>query len=147
MILPDLNLLLYAYNPRATQHVAAHAWWTEVVNGTELIGLPHEVSLGFVRIATNRRLGAVAVDLATARATVESWLDLPHVRVLLPGPAHFRQVLDLMAAAQASGAVLSDAVLAAHAIENRATLCSNDADFSRFPGLQWENPLGRKRDG
>jgi toxin-antitoxin system PIN domain toxin len=141
VILPDLNLLLYAYNPRVPQHAVAHAWWTQTISDTEMIGLPHEVSLGFIRIATNRRLGAAAVDLATARETVELWLGLPHVRVLLPGPTHFLRVLDLMEAARVTGATLSDAILAAHAIENRATLFSNDADFSRFPGLRWHNPL------
>lgn len=141
MILPDLNLLLYAYNPHVRQHATAHAWWLSVVNGTELIGLPNEVAFGFVRIATNQRLGAAAVDLKTARATVESWLDLPQARMLPPTPNHWRVVMDLMEAAQATGAVLSDAILAAYAIENRATLYSNDADFSRFDGLTWHNPL------
>jgi toxin-antitoxin system PIN domain toxin len=141
MILPDLNLLLYAYNPLAPQHSLAHAWWSATINGRELIGFPYEVAFGFVRIATNQRLGAAAVDPATARSTVEEWLELPQARILTPAPTHWQCVLDLMAAAKATGAVLSDAVLAAYAIENRATLCSNDADFSRFPGLQWRNPL------
>ena len=68
MILPDLNLLLYAYNPHVPQHEAARVWWESAINGRELIGLPHEVSLGFVRIATNPRLGASAVTLAAAQA-------------------------------------------------------------------------------
>ena len=38
-------------------------------------------------------------------------------------------------------ALTSDASLAVHAMENRATLCSNDGDFARFPGLDWKNPL------
>lgn len=141
MIIPDINLLLYAYNSHAPQHDCALAWWTSVVNGPELVGLPYEVTFGFVRIATNQRLGNAAVELGTARATVESWLDLPQARVLLPTPNHWQVVMELMAGAQASGALLSDAVLAAYAIENRATLYSNDADFSRFAKLQWQNPL------
>lgn len=141
MILPDLNLLLYAYNPYVPQHAAAHQWWTSVVNDDELIGLPYEITFGFVRIATNQRLGTAAIDLKTARSTVESWLDLPQVRILTPSPNHWRNVLDLMESAQASGAVFSDAVIAGYAIDHRATLCSNDADFSRFKGLKWLNPL------
>jgi len=141
MILPDLSLLLYAYNSHAPQYEKAHQWWTSVVNGSELIGLPHEILFGFVRIATHQKLGAAAVELSLARSTVEEWTSLPQSRILLPSPTHWQTVMDLMGAAQASGAVLSDAVLAAYAIENRATLCSNDADFSRFQGLGWENPL------
>jgi toxin-antitoxin system PIN domain toxin len=142
MILPDLNLLLYAYNPHAPQHPLASKWWEGVMNGDELIGLPHEVSFGFIRIATNPRLGRAAVPLAEARSVVEGWLELPQTRVLIPGARHFGRVMELMTQAMASGAVLSDAILAAYAIEHRARLYTNDADFSRFSGLDWTNPLG-----
>lgn len=143
MILPDLNLLLYAYNPHMPQHARAHAWWSAAVNGTEIIGLPLEITLGFVRIATNPRLDEAAVSLQAARATVESWMALPHVRTLMPGPNHFGRVMDLMAESMAVGAVLSDAALAVYAIEARATLYSNDTDFARFSGLSWINPLAK----
>jgi toxin-antitoxin system PIN domain toxin len=141
MILPDLNLLLYAYNGQVPQHEAARAWWESAINGRELIGLPHEVSLGFVRIATNPRLGACAVSLAVARSVVESWLEASPVRILLPTEDHAIKVCDLMESSRCSGALASDASLAVYAIENRAVLCSNDADFTRFPGLDWRNPL------
>jgi len=111
------------------------------MNGDELIGLPYEISLGFIRIATNSRLGNAAVPLDAARQVVEGWLNLPQTRVLVPSDRHFRRVMDLMAQAMATGAVLSDAILAAYALEHRARLCSNDSDFSRFSGLNWENPL------
>ena len=141
MILPDLNLLLYAYNPRVPQHSKAHQWWERSVNSDELIALPYEVIFGFVRIATNRRIGAAAVSLAAAREVVEGWQDLPQVRVVTPSARHFERVMTLMEEAMATGALLSDAILAAYAIEHRARLCTNDADFSRFRNLEWENPL------
>jgi toxin-antitoxin system PIN domain toxin len=141
MILPDLNLLLYAYNPHVPQYQKAATWWAGVMNGEELVGLPYEICLGFVRIATNYRLGAATVPLSKARAVVAGWLELPQARVLIPAPNHFEQVMNLMNAAMASGALVSDAVLAAYAIQNRATLYSNDTDFSRFAGLSWKNPL------
>lgn len=145
MILPDLNLLLYAYNSHMPQHGAARHWWETAMNGNELIGLPFEVAFGFIRVATNPRLGVAKVGLKDARRVVESWLQLPQVRVLSPGALHFARVMDLMAAAMAAGPVLSDAILAAYAMEHRATLCTNDGDFARFPGLKWENPLLRER--
>jgi hypothetical protein len=141
VILPDLNLLLYAHNPHMAQHEAARSWWERAMNGDELIGMPLEVAFGFIRVATNPRLGSAKVALVDARRVVEGWLDLPQARVLTPGPPHFSQVMDLMAAAMAAGPVLSDAILAAYAIKHRATLFTNDADFARFSGLQWENPL------
>lgn len=141
MILPDLNLLLYAYNPHVPQHARALAWWQTSLDGEELIGLPHEVTLGFVRIATHPRLGPARVPLDAARKVVESWLTLPQTRPLLPAENHTRRVLAIMAQCGVSGQLTSDASLAVYAIENRATLCSNDGDFARFPGLSWRNPL------
>ena len=141
MILPDLNLLLYAYNPHTPQHGAARGWWEQAMNGDELIGIPLEIAFGFVRIATNPRLGAARVPLIDARQVVAGWMDLPQVRPLVPGALHFNRVMELMTAAMAAGPVLSDAILAAYAIEHRATLFTNDSDFARFPGLMWQNPL------
>ncbi len=141
MILPDLNLLLYAYNPHVPQYERAAAWWLGVMQGDELVGLPNEVCLGFVRIATNRRLGPAAVTIREAREVVESWIRLPHARILAPATDHFARVMELLEQTMGSGGLVSDAVLAVHALENRATLCSNDSDFARFPGLDWRNPL------
>jgi len=141
MILPDLNLLLYAYNPHMPQHGSALRWWESAMNGAELIGLPNEVCLGFIRIATNPRLGSATVPLHTARQVVEAWLKLPNVRVLTPSADHFAKVINLIAQAMGSGALVSDAVLASYAIEHRAVLYTNDGDFSRFPALNWRNPL------
>jgi toxin-antitoxin system PIN domain toxin len=141
VILPDLNLLLYAYNPHTPQHGAARGWWEQAMNGDELIGIPLEIAFGFVRIATHPKLGAARVPLIDARQVVEGWMDLPQVRTLVPGAVHFNRVMELMTAAMAAGPVLSDAILAAYAIEHRATLFTNDSDFARFPGLMWQNPL------
>jgi len=141
VILPDLNLLLYAYNPHVPQHDAARSWWRGALSGSELVVMPHEVLFGFVRIATNPRLGPAAVTLDAARAVVTGWIALPTTRVILPTAGHFDRVMALMGAAMATGGVLSDAILAAYAIEHRARLYSNDSDFARFPGLDWVNPL------
>ena len=141
LILPDLNLLLYAYNSHVAQHKLARDWWESCVNSDELIALPHEVLFGFVRIATNPRLGDAAISLGKAGSVVEGWVGLPQARVITPTAGHFSRVMGLMTQAMARGTVLSDAVLAAYAIEHRACLCTNDTDFARFPGLNWTNPL------
>jgi predicted nucleic acid-binding protein len=67
MIVPDPNLLLYAYNAHMPQHDAARRWWEGVMNSDELVGLPFEVAFGFVCVATNPRLGLAGVALADAR--------------------------------------------------------------------------------
>ena len=141
MILPDLNILLYAYNPHARDHHPAREWWTSALHGQEIIGLPNEVILGFVRIATTPRLGAACVPLKAARRVVQGWLEHPGTRVLLPREDHASRVMALMTQAGLSGVHASDASLAVYAIEHRATLYTNDADFARFPDLEWANPL------
>lgn len=141
MILPDINLLLYAYNRQAPQHELARDWWESVLNGRELIGIPHEVALGFVRIATNPRMGAMAISLVDASAVVTSWGTASVCRTLLPEVDHVAKVSKLLQRSGASGQLTSDASLAVYAMDARATLCSNDTDFARFPGLVWENPL------
>lgn len=116
MILPDLNLLLYAYNPCIPQHAKSHQWWTEVINGPELIGLPHEILFGFIRIATNQRLGTACVPLAAAKATVDGWLNLPNSRIILPDTDHYYRVTRILQESMATGAIVSDAILASYAI-------------------------------
>lgn len=141
MILPDINLLLYAYNPHTPQHRLASRWWEATLRGDELVGLPPEVMFGFVRIATHAGLGAAAVPLPDARRVVEGWLEAPPVRSLTPDAGHVGRVFDLLQAVSGSGALVSDAVLASYAIHNRAVVHTNDADFGRFPGVLWSNPL------
>ena len=100
-----------------------------------------EVSFGFVRISTNPKLGKAQVPLTQARRVVETWLAQPQTRSLLPAAGHFGHVMELMEKAMATGPILSDAILAAYAIDNRATLYSSDTDFARFKDLEWVNPL------
>ena len=56
MIVPDLNLPLYAYDPSSAQHKAARVWWEQLLSGTATVGLPWIVALGFIRISTNPRV-------------------------------------------------------------------------------------------
>jgi hypothetical protein len=76
-------------------------------------------------------------------AHVRSWLERPQAHLLVPGPRHLEILTEIMHAAGASGRLTTDAHLAALAIETQSELHSNDADFSRFPGLRWVNPLRR----
>ena len=144
MLIADVNLLLYASISSFPQHGATRAWFEGVLNGDEQLLLPAVSIFGFVRIATNPRIFERAMPIRDALDSVESWLSQPHVHFLAPGP-HFTEiafrVLRQLGAAQN---LTTDVQLAAHAIENRAALCSNDSDFARFEGLRWVNPLAGK---
>lgn len=141
MIVPDVNLLLYATVTGFPQHERTRAWLEDALNGSELIGLASPAVFGYIRIATNGRVltSAMAVDDAVGR--VRQWLDQPNVRLLAPGPAHLVIAFELLERIGTGANLTTDVQLAAHAIEQDADLYSNDSDFGRFRGLRWIDPL------
>ena len=141
MILPDANLLLYAYHPRADQHEASRAWLEGVLSGPELVAFPWLVIWAFLRISTNPRVFERPLSAAEAARAVSFWLGRPNVELLEPSRRHWEILGRLLDEGQVIGPLVTDAALAALAIEHGATLCTTDRDFSRFPGLQWENPI------
>ena len=141
MIVPDLNLLIYAHNDMAPEHQPAREWWQELLNSTERVGLPWVVTTGFLRLTTQRSAYRHPLTLEQATDTVFEWYDVPHVAPLNPGAQHLSIVRRLLEVAGASGDLVTDAHIAALAIEHQAEVHSNDMDFGRFPGLRWRNPL------
>lgn len=141
MILPDLNLLVYAYNSDAPGHRRAKAWWESCLSETRPVGLPWVVILGYLRLTTSRRVLVDPFTTQEALGHIRSWIERPQVQVLHPGSRHLDLMDSLMHDAQASGDLTTDVHLAALAIEHQAELNTNDGDFSRFPGLRWTNPL------
>ena len=141
MILPDVNLLVYAYNTDAPHHRAARTWLEAVLSGTRPVGLTWAVMLGYVRLMTSRAVRVDPVAPADAIGDVRSWLARPQVVVVQPGGRHLDLLEQMMVAGGATGTHATDAHLAAIAIEHPAELCSNDTDFARFPGLRWIDPL------
>lgn len=143
MIVPDVNLLLYAQISGFSQHRHARAWWERALNDRVPVGLPAPALFGFLRIATHPRVleEPMAVDDALDR--IEAWLSRPQVRLLVPGPRHLELAFGLLRTLGAGGSLTTDVQLAALAIEHQAELHSNDLDFGRFPGLRWVDPLAR----
>jgi toxin-antitoxin system PIN domain toxin len=141
VIVPDVNLLVYAYTARAPHHVAARSWWERLVSGDEPVGMPWAVSLGFLRLMTHPAVLETPMRPEQALAAVESWFERPNVQVLDPGPRHLRILRGLVEDLGLAANLTTDAHLAALAIEHGCTLVSNDADFGRFAGLRWTNPL------
>jgi len=141
MILPDINLLFHAYNQESPAHVGARAWWEQLMNGAGAVGLAWAAILGFVRVSTHPRILAHPLPVTSACALARAWLDQPQVTIVHPGGRHASILFDLLARLGTGGNLTTDAHLAALAIEHQAELHSTDADFARFPGLRWVNPL------
>ena len=140
MLIPDVNLLIYAYNEDAPFHAAAKAWWETLLSEDQSVGLAWAAMLGFVRIMSNRRVLASPMPLAEAVGHCKAWLAVPNVRIVLPGPSHLDVMASLLVGPMGPNLV-TDAHLAALAIEHQAELHSNDSDFGRFSGLRWRNPI------
>ncbi|HXQ22345.1 MAG TPA: type II toxin-antitoxin system VapC family toxin [Candidatus Acidoferrales bacterium] len=141
MILPDINLLLYAYNEALPQHAAARAWWKNLMTNERAVAIPWAVSFGFIRLATHPALFRDPLPPLEALERVQGWLTRPHVHILEPGGRHLSIVESLFSATGVAGSLTTDTHLAALAIEHQCELHSNDGDFGRFPGLRWRNPI------
>lgn len=137
MILPDVNVLLYAVNRGAAQHAVAHAALSEAYRSGP-VALAWPALLGFVRLAT--RSGILPRPLAVEQAmdVVHAWTGHPSSVLVHPGTQHEALLRRLLIALGVGGPVVSDAHLAAIAIENAATLMSFDRDFERFAGLRFK---------
>ena len=141
MILPDINLLVYAYNSDAPFHEGARSWWEDCLSETRPVGLPWVVLLGYLRLMTSRQVLKDPFEPAEALGHIRSWLERPNASILRPGSRHLDLLDSVIRQVGLSGKLTTDAHLAALAIEHQAELHSNDSDFARFSGLRWINPL------
>ena len=141
MIIPDINLLVYAYDKSVPAHRAAARWWADLLSAVTPVGIPHLVLFDFTRLITNLRIVSHPQSVAETAGIVRSWIAQPNVQIILPGDGHADRVLDLLQEIGAGGNLVTDAQLAALAIEHHAVLHTADADFLRFPGVRWLNPI------
>jgi toxin-antitoxin system PIN domain toxin len=137
----DLNILLYAVDQGALHHEIAKVHLEEVLSSRESVGFPWVVLLGFLRVSTNRKIFPNALTTEQAVGVIEGWLSLPIVHVLEPGPGHWTLLKGLLKNDEVTGDLVTDAHLAALALEYEAELLSTDSDFAKFDQLKWTNPL------
>ena len=140
MQIVDANVLLYAINERAPHHAEARDWLDTSLDGAETVGLAWNVLLAFVRLSTHRAVFPRPLIAGDALGVVRGWLERPTAIVVEPTERHLDVLADLLAGVGTAGNLVSDAHLAALAIEHRAELVSYDSDFARFPGVRWRQP-------
>ena len=141
MIIPDINLLVYAYAADNPFHAKAKCWWEDALNSDQIVGLPWSTSLGFIRLMSNRRLLSNPIAAEYATSIVAEWHALPNTGVIEPSKNHLGVLRQLLSESLGSSKLVMDAHLAAIAIAHHAVVHSNDTDFGRFSGLKWHNPL------
>ncbi len=142
MLLPDVNVLIYAHvEDSVPDHAEYAGWLTRLASGPEPFALSILVLSGFIRVVTNPRILGSPSTLDQSFAFVASLVERPNARIVGPGPDHLAILERLCRESGATGKLVADAQHAAVAIEHGCTIVSVDSDFSRFPGLRWRHPL------
>jgi len=141
LILPDVNVLLYAFRSDAENHAAYRTWLEGVVNGEMAYGMSPQVLASVIRLATHPRIFARPDRLADVIAFASVLLEQPHCQIIQPGPRHWGIFTALCRKANVNGNLVRDAWLAALAIESGCEWITTDRDFARFEGLRWRAPV------
>jgi toxin-antitoxin system PIN domain toxin len=141
MVLPDVNVLVYAFRTDAPDHAAYNSWLTDVINGDAAFGSANLVLSGFLRVVTHPRVFTPPSPVEDALSFAETIRSSPNCIPVSPGSRHWSIFARLCREGGAKGNLIPDAYLAALAIEAGTEWITTDRDFSRFPGLQWRHPL------
>src|SRR2546429_3659368 len=140
MLLPDVNVVLYAARTDAVNHQKYYQWLDNAFASNQVV-LADIVIAGFVRILTNRKAFPLPTPIETAFSHIENLIAQPSCVRLQPAEHHWSIFKDLCKSADVKAAMVTDAWLAAIAIEHGCELITTDRDFARFKGLKWRHPL------
>ena len=141
MILPDVNVLVYAYRADLVQHEAYRPWLSEAIDGPEPFGVADVVLTGFMRVVTNRRIFANPSPIRAALTFVNRVRSAPAARAVMATDATWRAFARFAEPdSRIAGNLVPDAWLAALAVSVGARLATADAGFARFEGLRWFDP-------
>lgn len=141
MILPDVNVLVYAYREETADHAKYRRWLQRVAVGGEPLALAEVVLAGLVRIVTHPRIFKVPSPVDHALGFVEDLFAQPASLLVRPGARHWAIFARICREADASGNLVPDAFLAALAVEHGCEIITTDSDFARFKGVRWRHPL------
>jgi toxin-antitoxin system PIN domain toxin len=140
MILPDVNVLIYAFRQDVPQHAVCRPWLNTIVENDALFGVSPHTLTAVVRITTNPRVFRVPSALSEAFRFCDDLLGQPHCQVVEPGERHWNIFKRLCLETDTRGPRVSDAWFAALAIESGCEWITLDRDYARFPGLKWRVP-------
>jgi len=145
LVLPDINVLVYAHRADAPLHAEYLRWLEDTANGDRAFGMSELVLSGFLRVVTHPRIFSPTSTMEQALAFVSSLRGRPNCVIASPGQRHWDIFVRLCRGSGAKGNLVPDAYLAALAIEHGSEWITTDRDFARFPGLSWRHPLGRRQ--
>ena len=138
MLVPDVNVLIYAVQADSKSHEAATTWLAGAGDGDEVLGIPTLMLSGFVRVSTNASMVTSRLSAPEAFSRCHEFMAHPAAVLLETGPRHWDIFRSLVLESGVAGPHVADAYLAAFAIENNATFVTFDQGFRRLPGLKLE---------
>lgn len=141
MILPDVNVLIYAFRADSERHDEYKARLESVVNGPAVDGIAPQVLGSLVRICTHPRIFSRPSAPRDTFAFSRVLLEQPNATVIAPGERHWEIFESLCRESKATGNLVRDAWFAALAVESGCEWITTDRDYARFPGLSWRSPL------
>ena len=141
MILPDVNVLIFAFRADSPDHSRYKAWLEDVVNGPATFGLAPHVLAAVVRVCTHPRVFAVPSDSAEVFEYTNALIGQPNATLVQPGERHWSLFQQICGASRATGNLVPDAWNAALAIEAGCEWITTDRDYTRFEGLKWRTPF------
>lgn len=143
MVIPDVNILVYAYDRGSRFHLEAKAWLEEALTNDEVCFSWHTIT-GFLRVLTLPKIHSSPVSLEAAIRIVTEWFSLENTHLVSFEKKNWRNFANLLLESQASGNLVMDAHLAAIAASYGATVASTDRDFTRFPGISLIDPVSKQ---
>ncbi len=141
MILPDVNVLVYAFRSDTVEHGETRTWLEGALDGDEPVGIASLVLSGFLRVVTHPRIFTPPDTIESALSFADAMHSQPIAVPVDPGPRHWSIFSRLCREGDATGNLVPDAYIAALAIESGAELITTDRDYARFPGLRWRHPF------
>jgi toxin-antitoxin system PIN domain toxin len=140
MILPDVNVLIYAFRKDVPQHAVCRPWLIGVMESDARFGVSPLTLGAFVRVTTNRQIHPAPTPIEEAFAFCDFLLGQPHCQIVEPGERHWDIFKRLCIETETRGPRVTNAWYAALAIEWGCEWITFDRDYARFPGLRWQVP-------
>jgi len=140
MILPDVNILIYAFRKDMPEHAVCNPWLTQIVADEGAFGISALALSAMVRVTTNARVYRTPSSLEEAFRFCDYLRSQPNCRLVEPGERHWDIFRRLCSETATRGPLVTDAWFAALAIESGCEWITLDRDYARFPGLKWRTP-------
>ncbi|MBV9012957.1 MAG: PIN domain-containing protein [Pseudonocardiales bacterium] len=141
MILPDVNVLVYAFRREVEHHERYATWLARVVAGADELALHDTVLTAVARLVTNPKIFADPAPMSVALEFLARIREARRARWLPSGDATWTELEQLVHQDRALRAnLVPDALLAALARTHGCRIATADRGFARFPGVHSFDP-------